>query len=72
MRAIKLVQLVVVAALLTTCGTVGCSKAPNKDEQSKLDEAKSSAESAEKKLYDTKQERMRLEAEVQKKKGEEK
>jgi hypothetical protein len=52
----------------------GCTKKPNKDEVAKVEEAKNAAENAEKKLYDLKQERMKLEAEKQKnqKQGEEK
>lgn len=69
MRGITLVKFIVFAALIAACGIGGCSKAPNKNDQSKLEEAKAAAESAEKKLYDTRQERMRLEAERRQKKS---
>jgi outer membrane murein-binding lipoprotein Lpp len=72
MRRITIVKCVVSAALIATCGIGGCSKAPNKNDQSKVEEAKTAAESAEKKLYDTRQERMRLEAEHGQKKSEDK
>lgn len=72
MRGIKLFQLVVIAALAAACCVGGCTKAPNKDEQSKLEEAQTAAEAAQKKLYEAKQERMRLEAEQGKKKSGEK
>jgi hypothetical protein len=72
MRGITIVKCVVFAALIAACGIGGCSKAPNKNDQSKLEEAKTAAESAEKKLYDTKQERMRLEAEKGQKKSDDK
>ena len=70
MRGITIVKFVVFAALIAACGIGGCSKAPNKNDQSKLEESKAAAESAEKKLYDTRQERMRLEAEHGQKKSE--
>ena len=72
MREINIVKCVVFAALIAVCGIGGCSKAPNKNDQSKLEEAKTAAESAEKKLYDTRQERMQLESERGQKKAEDK
>ena len=68
MRVINVIKFVVFAALVASCGIGGCSKAPNKNDQSKLEEAKTAAEDAQKKLYDTRQERMRLEAEKGQKK----
>jgi outer membrane murein-binding lipoprotein Lpp len=71
MRASPVLKLVVIAAFLA-CGGLGagCTKKPSKDELSKLDEAKSAAESAEKKLYELKQERTRLESDLQQKQNE--
>ena len=74
MRALKLISFVAVAASLTLGTVAGCTKKPNQNDVAKLEEAKTAAESAEKKLYDLKQERMKLEAEKQKnqKQGEDK
>jgi hypothetical protein len=73
MKRMKLLTFVVSAALIAACGVGGCAKGANKAaDQSKLEEAKTAAEDAEKKLYDAKQERMRLEAEKGQKKGEDK
>jgi septal ring factor EnvC (AmiA/AmiB activator) len=51
-------------------GACGCTKKPSQDELTKLEEAKQSAESAEKKLTELKQERMQLEATLQSKQTE--
>jgi hypothetical protein len=68
MKAFHLVKLFVIAAFLAAGAMgAGCTKKPNKDELSKLDEAKSAAEGAEKKLYELKQERQRLEGDLQQK-----
>jgi predicted HNH restriction endonuclease len=72
MRGLTVIKFIVFAALIAACGIGGCSKAPNKDDQSKLEEAKTATEGAEKKLYDTRQERMRLEAEKGQKKSDDK
>ena len=67
----RLAKIFVVAAMIAFCGmNTGCTKRPSKDELSKLDEAKSAAEGAEKKLYELKQERQRLETERQQKQDE--
>jgi predicted exporter len=66
MKAFKLIPCLVVAACLAAGAASGCTKKPNKDDVAKLEEAKDAAENAEKKLYDLKQERMKLEAEKQK------
>jgi outer membrane murein-binding lipoprotein Lpp len=71
MRRVRLVKIFVIAAMIAACGlSAGCTKKPSKDELSKLDESKSAAEGAEKKLYELKQERMRLESELQQKQDE--
>ncbi len=56
--------------IAAACFCIGCVKKPSKDELSKLDEAKSASESAEKKLYELKQERTRLESDLQQKQAE--
>jgi hypothetical protein len=57
---------------MLACGGLGagCTKKPGKDELSKLDESKSAAESAERKLGELKQERARLESDLQEKQSE--
>ncbi len=64
----SIVKICCVASMVALCGmNTGCTKRPSKDELSKLDEAKSAADGAEKKLAELKQERMRLDAELQQK-----
>ena len=46
---------------------VGCSKKPDTQDLSKLEESRSAAEGAERKLADLKQERMKLEQDLQSK-----
>jgi peptidoglycan hydrolase CwlO-like protein len=71
MTRARLIKIFVIAAMIAVCGTsTGCTKKPSKDELSKLDEAKSAAEGAEKKLFELKQERQRLESELQQKQDE--
>jgi peptidoglycan hydrolase CwlO-like protein len=71
MRIARLVKVLVIVAMIAICGAnTGCTKKPSEDELSKLDEAKGAAEGAEKKLYELKQERMRLESELQQKQDE--
>jgi hypothetical protein len=74
MKAVKLIPCIAIAACLAAGAMSGCTKKPNKDDVAKVEEAKNAAENAEKKLYDLKQERMKLEAEKQKnqKQGEDK
>jgi hypothetical protein len=74
MKSYTFMSCVAIAACLAVGGMGGCTKKPNKDDVAKVEEAKNAAENAEKKLYDLKQERMKLETEKQKnqKQGEEK
>jgi septal ring factor EnvC (AmiA/AmiB activator) len=66
MRGFQLFKFVVIAAVIAIAGmNFGCTKKPGKDELSKLEEAKSASESAEKKLAELKQERQRLEGDLQ-------
>jgi len=52
------------------CTMSGCTKKPSEEEMAKLEEAKSAAESAERKLAELRRERMELEAQVQAKEAE--
>jgi septal ring factor EnvC (AmiA/AmiB activator) len=71
MSILRLVKICIIAAMIGLCGmNAGCTKKPSADELSKLDEAKSAAEGAEKKLFELKQERQRLEGELQQKQDE--
>ncbi|HUI92129.1 MAG TPA: hypothetical protein VLX68_07780 [Chitinivibrionales bacterium] len=65
-------RLAVAAAFVACCGVgAGCFfMKPGKDDLSKLDESKKAAESAEKKLSDLKQERLRLESDLNQKQAE--
>ena len=70
MKSRNLIRFVCIAAMAALCGLAGCNsktQAQAKADNTKLEEAKSAAEAAEKKLYETKQDRMRLEAEKGKK-----
>lgn len=66
MKSFKFLPFIAVAACLAIGGMAGCTKKPNQNDVAKLEEAKDAAETAEKKLYDLKQQRMKLEAEKQK------
>jgi hypothetical protein len=59
--------LLISGAMLISCGIVGCSSTPkpSTEESGKLEEARAAAESAERKLSELRQERMRLEQELQ-------
>jgi septal ring factor EnvC (AmiA/AmiB activator) len=63
---IFLIGLVVIAA----GAVIGCSNKPNHEEVSKLEESRSAAESAERKLAELRQERIKLENELKAKQGE--
>jgi hypothetical protein len=68
MKAGKLIPFIVIAAFLALSSITGCTKKTIAvKENPKLEEARAAAENAEKKLSDLKQERMRMEAEKQKK-----
>jgi septal ring factor EnvC (AmiA/AmiB activator) len=54
-----------VISFVVALGGVGCTKKPSQEEASKLDQARASAESAEKKLSELRQERMQLEQDLQ-------
>jgi hypothetical protein len=56
-----------IGSFLAMATVAGCTKKPNKEELTKVDEAKTAAESAEKKLSELRQERMQLENSLQQK-----
>lgn len=58
------------AIAMSTLVMTGCTKKPNEDELTKLEEARGAAESAEKSLAEKKRERMALEEQVAAKEGE--
>jgi len=62
MNVLKLFSRIAIASCLFLSVMNGCTKAPAKQDTSKLEDAKTAAEDAEKKLYDLKQERLKLEA----------
>jgi septal ring factor EnvC (AmiA/AmiB activator) len=66
----KCARFLLIGSCIAMAGVCGCTKKPSQDELTKLDEAKQSAESAEKKLTELKQERMQLEATLQSKQTE--
>jgi septal ring factor EnvC (AmiA/AmiB activator) len=57
----------VIGSFLAMASLTGCTKKPNKEELTKVDEAKTAAESAEKKLSELRQERAQLETTLQQK-----
>jgi septal ring factor EnvC (AmiA/AmiB activator) len=64
-------KFVAVAFLVAACGlSSGCTKRPNEDELAKLEQARSAAESAERKLADLRSERMQLEQTLEQKQQE--
>lgn len=70
-RPNKIARLLLIGALVMSSGVmVGCTKKPNNEETSKLEESRSAAESAERKLAELRQERIKLEKELQDKQGE--
>ena len=62
-------RLILIGAFVCMCGMVGCGK-PSVDELTKLEEARSAAESAERKLAELRQERMNLESQLSQKEAE--
>lgn len=64
-----LARFVLIGTMVAWAG-IGCTKKPNQEEMSKLEQARSAAESAEKKLSELRQERMQLEQSAQTKESE--
>lgn len=61
-------RLIAVASLIATLGINGCTKKPNQEEMGKLEQARTAAESAEKKFSELKSERVQLEQTLEQKK----
>lgn len=72
MKLLRFVTVFLCAVFFTFSSivSVGCTKKPSQDELSRLEEAKTAAEGAEKKLGELKQDRMHLESELQAKQAE--
>ncbi|MCU0608606.1 MAG: hypothetical protein MUF22_02410 [Chitinispirillaceae bacterium] len=58
------------AVLVAGAGLTGCTKKPNSQELTKLEDARNAAESAEAKLAELRQERIKLEQELQSRQSE--
>jgi multidrug resistance efflux pump len=63
----RLGSFLLIGSFLTMAAMTGCTKKLNKEELTKVDEAKTAAENAEKKLSELRQERMQLENTLQQK-----
>lgn len=59
----------VIATFVLMCGMVGCGR-PSEEQLTRLEEARSAAESAERKLSELRQERMSLESQLSQKEAE--
>jgi septal ring factor EnvC (AmiA/AmiB activator) len=70
LRATRMLTVVAVASVLAMGNLAGCTKKPNQEELAKLEQARSAAESAEKKLAELRAERQQLEQTLDQKKGE--
>lgn len=68
----KITRYLLIGSFITMVGVgmTGCTKKPNEEELTKLEEARSAAESAERKLAELRQERMSLEAQLSQKESE--
>ncbi|NLE01162.1 MAG: hypothetical protein GX640_14940 [Fibrobacter sp.] len=64
-RFLKLINAMMIGSLLISAGMTGCTKKPSSEEASKLEEARAAAESAERKLSELRQERIKLEQDLQ-------
>ncbi|MBN1131275.1 MAG: hypothetical protein JXA71_19960 [Chitinispirillaceae bacterium] len=70
-KMMKLARFLLIGFMVVTPALmVGCTKKPEKEDISKLEEARAAAESAERKLSELRQERIRLEQELQEKQSE--
>ena len=64
MRLNRISRYLVLGSFVALCTMGGCTKRPNEEELARLEEAKSAAESAERKLADLRRERMDLESQL--------
>ena len=69
-RIHKAVCLAMVGGVVMFGGMAGCTQKPSQQELSKLEEARTAAESAERKLAELRQERMKLESDLSSKQTE--
>ena len=71
MRTVStLARILFAATFLSFCALNGCTKKPSQEELTKLEDARSAAESAEKKLSELREERTQLEGSLQQKQTE--
>ncbi len=66
----RIARYVLIGSFVVMCGMTGCTKKPSDGELAKLEEARSAAESAERKLAELRQERMGLESQLSSKEAE--
>jgi len=66
----RIARYVLIGSFVVMCGMTGCTKKPSDDELARLEEARSAAESAERKLAELRQERMGLESQLSSKEAE--
>lgn len=66
----RIARYVLIGSFVVMCGMTGCTKKPSDEELTRLEEARSAAESAERKLAELRQERMSLESQLSSKEGE--
>jgi len=70
-KFLKFTFIAVISTLLMSGSFIGCTKKPSNEDVGKLQEAKTAAESAERKLSDLRTERMQLEKQLEGTQGEE-
>lgn len=66
----RIARYVLIGSFVVMCGMTGCTKKPSDEELARLEEARSAAESAERKLAELRQERMNLESQLSSKEAE--
>lgn len=66
----RIARYVLIGSFVVMCGMTGCTKKPSNEELTRLEEARSAAESAERKLAELRQERMSLESQLSSKEDE--
>ncbi len=65
----RIARFLLIGSFVVMCGMTGCNK-PSTEELAKLEEARSAAEAAERKLAELRQERMNLESQLSAKEAE--
>lgn len=69
-RFLKFSSVFLLCSILVSGGLVGCSPKPSNEEMGQLEQARAAAESAERKLFELRQERIAIENELQSKQNE--